>query len=484
MLWKFLLNNKKDIFVFIFFCLFLPLFLYNLGSYSLEDFDEAWFGEIARNILINKNPIALTFNGSSFYDHPPAGYNLIAASIFLFGPTEFAVRLPSAVLGFLSLFLLYLTGKNLFGRTVGFGASLILASSVWFIFRARSGNLDTILVFFFILTFYLTIKLKKSNNYVFLLAVSFALLILTKSLVGIVMVIPVISFILINKVKIPWRKIVYSVFIFSFIIITWLYTNTASIGPFFLVKLARIGLRPDSSSTANYFDLLNSQTLTYLHYGIRKWYYPGLLSIIFTLFLTLKNKDLIPVLLWAFLLLFGYVNNSKTEIWHMLPLYPPIALLIAFTINFLVTAAVGKIKRHLNIQTKKQIATLIFIMSILPISVLTSKQIYDFRDEIKLFDTTKSGLSQSALAARGRKEDLYLDSDLPVPGVAAFYSQKHVHVLIQNPAPANNLKGQMTYGKRPFLLLTETWRLESDKISSDSYMILAEKNGHLLIKVE
>lgn len=469
------LNNKKDIIVFFFLCLFLPLFFYNLGSYSLEDFDEAWFGEIARNILINHNPIALTFNGNPFYDHPPTGYNLMAVSILLFGPTEFAVRFPSAILGFLSLFFLYLIGKNLFNRTVGVSASLILASCVWFVFRARSGNLDSILVFLFILTFYLTIKLKKSVNFIFPLAASFALLILTKSVIGVVMIVPIVSFMVVNGIKMPWRKIVYSSFIFFFIILSWLFTNIANVGWIFVEKVIKIGFRGDTSGHANYLDILNSQTLTYLHYGIRKWYYPALISIPFALLVAKRNKNLIPILLWALVLLIGYVNNTKTEIWHILPLYPPLALLIAFTVNFLVTGIVNKVKPF---------PTLIFIMSILPITVLASKQIYDFRGEVKLFDNTKSALSQTAAAAKGQKEDLYLDSDLPIPGVAAFYSQKHVRVLIQNPAPTNNLKGQMTYGKRPFLLLTEIWRLETDKISKDTYEILSEDRGHVLISVK
>src|SRR3989337_4099491 len=92
--------NKKDIFAFIFLGLFSPLFFYNLGGFSLIDFDEAWYGEIARNIIKNHQPFLLTFNGQPYQDHPPFGFILIAFSFLIFGINEFSARFPSAVLGF------------------------------------------------------------------------------------------------------------------------------------------------------------------------------------------------------------------------------------------------------------------------------------------------------------------------------------------------------------------------------------------------
>ena len=122
-----LIKHKIDLLVVSFLSLFLPLFLYNLGSYSLVDFDEAWFAEVALNILKRGNPLVLTFNGLSFNEHPPLGFILMAISFVLFGVNEFAARLPEALSAFFSLLLLYFIGKELFNRAIGLGASLILA---------------------------------------------------------------------------------------------------------------------------------------------------------------------------------------------------------------------------------------------------------------------------------------------------------------------------------------------------------------------
>lgn len=481
---------RTDLFVCLLLLFFAPLFFRNIGSYSLEDFDEAWYGEIGRNITISGNPLLLTFNGSPYTDHPPLGFNLIAVSILLFQATEFAVRFPSALAGFLSLFLIYLTGKNLFNRKVGFISSLVLGSCVWFIFRARSGNLDTILVFFYILTFYLAVKTKRNPNFIFPLSASFALLILTKSLIGLSLLIPILAFILVNRVKIPLLKILQSMVIFLVIAVPWYLLNTNQFGSQFIIHHINLAFRVGHTQSINFKEVLKSQTLLYLHYGIRKWYYPTLASFLFALLLLFKNKrsfsanrNLIPLILWISILLFGFLSSAKTEIWQLLPLYPPIALLIAFTITYVAAVLVKSVQSYLKIKSKKTLGSIVVIISLIPILALTAKQVWNFKNEIKLNDQTKSGLSQTASAARGQIEPLYLDSDLPIPAVAAFYSQKHVQVIINNEPGKNTLKTHIASSPRPYLLLTEKWKLNADGIKPEDYVTLYENQGYVLIKV-
>ncbi|MBI4099902.1 glycosyltransferase family 39 protein, partial [Candidatus Microgenomates bacterium] len=159
----------------IFLLLTLPLFFFNLGGYSLVDFDEAWYAEIARNILKFRDPFLLFFNGQPYLDHPPLGFNLMALSFSLFGVNEFTARLPSALLGFGCLVLVYLIGKNLFNRFVGLSAAAMLVSSVWFIFRAREADLDIPFLFFYLLTILTAIKIRSHPSWLYVLAISLAL---------------------------------------------------------------------------------------------------------------------------------------------------------------------------------------------------------------------------------------------------------------------------------------------------------------------
>lgn len=473
-----------DFRVFLFLLIFSPLFFYNINGYSLEDFDEAWYGEIARNIVISRNPLLLEFNGKPFYDHPPVGYILMAMSIKVFGANEFGVRFPSSALGFFSIVLIYFIGKNLFDRRVGIAASLILVSCVWFILRVRSGNLDSILVFFYLLTFYFTVKLKVSKNYIFALSASLAALTLTKMLIGLSILAPIGAFILINRIKIPFKYFLKAIGLYFMITLPWFALNYLIEGNIFLNRIITIGLRPGGKQDVNYPEILRSQTFTYLHFGIRKWYYFALLSLPVSILLIFKNRNLVPLIVWVFILVWAFIHNSKTEIWHLIPLYIPLALIIAFVAVQATDSIFKSLKKFTPSIVRKNYSIILFTIPLLPIFVISVKLIYDFRNEIKLTGENKIGLVETAKAAKKYPETLFLDNDLPVPAVAAFYSQKQVYKLTDYQHPYTRLKNQVLYGQTPFLLLTEKWKLDLDKVDPQMYDILWQSQGHLLIKVE
>lgn len=141
------------------------LFYFRLGNLSLQSYDEAWYGSIARNIIRTGNIFELTFNESRFVDHPPFGYFLMSVGILTFGDNEFGVRFISASLGIFSIIVLYLIGISIANKWVGWGASAILLSCLWFMFRARSGNLDVPFIFFTLLSYYFLIQSQKNIKY-------------------------------------------------------------------------------------------------------------------------------------------------------------------------------------------------------------------------------------------------------------------------------------------------------------------------------
>lgn len=461
---------KIDFLVFFILSLFSPLFFYNLGAFSLVDFDEAWYGEIAKNILKTHQLFVPMFNGKPFYDHPPFGFDLMAISIWLFGPNEFAVRLPSAICGFLSLFVVYLIGKKLFNRAVGLGAAFILVSCVWFLLRARTGDLDTILLFFFLLSFYLAIKMKENINFIFLLPFSIAALLLTKSIIGLAIIPPILTYLLLNRVKLPVKKVIQSAILFLVILSPWIIQNYLQNRWEFIQKMIEVGTRTGKNQKINFIELHKSVTLVYLHFGIRKWFYPIILATLSSIAFLKKEKNLIPLYVWIVILLYGFLTNQKTEIWHLIPLYPPLALILSFFIY--------KVWEFWKVS--KPFAGTLTVITILAAALF---QINNFKGEIKLFDHDKSGLSQSAKAAKNLPEPLYLDTDVSIPAVAAFYSDKYVNVIPYQKAPANNLKGTFQYQQRPFLLIVEKWKLDLDKIDPKDYQIISQNDSFVLVKV-
>ena len=68
-----------------------------LGVGTLWDNSETAYGEVAREILITHDPIVLHLNGAPWFIQPPLYFWIAAAFARVFGVTEFALRLPSAL---------------------------------------------------------------------------------------------------------------------------------------------------------------------------------------------------------------------------------------------------------------------------------------------------------------------------------------------------------------------------------------------------
>src|SRR6202030_966617 len=95
----------------------------------LDDADSV-HSEVAREMVVRHDWITLYANGIRYLEKAPLLYWSMAASFTLFGPEEWAARLPLAIYA-LALFLtVYFTGRRLFASdAAGFYAALILVTS-------------------------------------------------------------------------------------------------------------------------------------------------------------------------------------------------------------------------------------------------------------------------------------------------------------------------------------------------------------------
>lgn len=127
--------------------------LYKLGSNSLW-FDEAisvWFAkESIANILIKQ---------TSGDVHPPLYYILLRLWLSVFGNGEFNVRLLSAIFGIISIPLLYLIVKNLFGNLPALISALILAISPFHIYYSQEARMYSVLTFCVLLSIFFMVKM-------------------------------------------------------------------------------------------------------------------------------------------------------------------------------------------------------------------------------------------------------------------------------------------------------------------------------------
>ena len=127
----------------------LILRLWNLDSPKGKIFDEIYYATNAHSLLQNGVEIDSKSGLAQFIVHPPTGKWLIAIGIKLFGYNEFGWRFASAIVGSISIVLMYFTAKKLFNKQLlsVLAASLISLDGLHLV-HSRIALLDIFLLFF------------------------------------------------------------------------------------------------------------------------------------------------------------------------------------------------------------------------------------------------------------------------------------------------------------------------------------------------
>lgn len=127
----------------------LILRLWNLSSPKGKIFDEVYYATNAQSLLQNGVEIDPKNGLSQFIVHPPTGKWLIAIGIKLFGYNEFGWRFAAAVIGSLSIVLMYFTAKKLFNsQLLSIFATALISMDGLHLVHSRIALLDIFLLFF------------------------------------------------------------------------------------------------------------------------------------------------------------------------------------------------------------------------------------------------------------------------------------------------------------------------------------------------
>lgn len=159
---------------------FLAAYLLPLGLRPLFTPDEVRYAEIAREMLRHGDWVVPHLDGLNYFEKPIFGYWSHAASLWLFGENNFAVRFPSALAsGLTALLLLFfcrLPSRAAAGRQVGGLAVLIYLTILTVVGIGTYAVLDSQLTLFLTLTliafFRATEELPKSGAERFWLVVA------------------------------------------------------------------------------------------------------------------------------------------------------------------------------------------------------------------------------------------------------------------------------------------------------------------------
>ena len=321
----------------------LLLFFARLGDIPLYDNDEGIHAVTSKDMVLSGDWVTTTFNGEPFYDKPVL-YNWFAAFSFLIlGFTEFAARLPAALLGLGSVLVTYALGRRLGGPMLGFLGGMILATSPEFITLSRAVVHDISLVFFVTLTlcffFYGFTASPERRKWYFLpfyAATGFA--VLAKGPVGLVLPGAVVGLFLISRGRLSFVKYMslgWGVPIFIAVVAPWYVLisleNPEYAGYFFIQQNLMNFL---SSSQARHPEAFYYY-LPVLMGGTMPWSVFLPLALVDPLRRRLSQIEDGPLflLLWFGVVLLFFSSAVSKLGTYILPLFPAVALLVAFVIK-------------------------------------------------------------------------------------------------------------------------------------------------------
>ena len=309
-------------------------FFRNIGSYPLRNWDEAWYGEIIKNMASGTYGYMVPFwNGQYYFDKPPL-YFWLSLPFFKFSPPpaggeEWQARIVSATAAAVATLLVYLIGKKLFNPVCGLLSALVFLTLGQVVIRFASGNLDGLLVCLFLSSFYFYLRSNESKLFPALAGISLGLGFLTKGyFLGLFPALLITLYSISTTKKLPKNLILItsSALISS---LWWYVLGTIKFGkPFFdwyvlspggnLLKL------PLSSFSMSYFgDLIRD---------VGFWWIPIATAAIYVgkNIASKEKKVLVSLVAAVFLFIFPLNFLSEKLRWYNLPAYPLLTIIVGY----------------------------------------------------------------------------------------------------------------------------------------------------------
>jgi 4-amino-4-deoxy-L-arabinose transferase-like glycosyltransferase len=164
-----------------------------LGDIEMRPWDESLYALRAKEMYYSGHFLAPMQGGKVAWSSgkPPLGYWLILLSFHLLGLNPLALRLPFALAGVGCVFLLFMVGQQIGDRRLGLFSALALLLMPGFLDYSRRAILEPLLTFFFLAALLLfhqshRCTTSKSILYSFASGLAIGLAILTKQVVGLV----------------------------------------------------------------------------------------------------------------------------------------------------------------------------------------------------------------------------------------------------------------------------------------------------------
>ncbi len=320
----------------------LTVFFAKLGMNGMANYDDCFYAEKAKQILQNHNWWDLTYNHHPALENPPLYMWLMALAFKCMGVTVFAAKAPSALMGVLTVLLLYHFGKSLFNNWIGFYGAFILTATYPFFKYARHAMVDVTLTFFGLVALYsLFLALRKDRRFFLFWGLGIGFGMLTKSVLGLFpMVITVIFLLFISN----RRKLLDPFF--------WLGCLVAMVvgGSWYWVEYLHFGnnfLNTHFGWLIFQRGLVEKPITRWTRYSyftdLLTYYWPWLPLALWGIWLGIKkglrkNEDLFFLLIWPLTIFSVMSVMSSHALWYILPAFPGFALWAAYALDHVLSA--------------------------------------------------------------------------------------------------------------------------------------------------
>ncbi len=304
---------------------------FKLGHSLFENWDEAWYAEVIKQMMRTKDFIMPHWNGDILLDKPPLYFWLSSFFAIFLGVTEFSVRLPSAISGFVLIFLVVVYAYRRWGLTPALFTYSALALNNLFIWRTRSGNLDALVTLLIFLVYLLMVSTYKYRYA--LLGIVFGLIFLVKaSLVAFPLAVFGLYELVFN-IKHFFKNLIGYVLLGSLFILvagSWLVAGAHESGKQVLDYYL---FQSDQGVSAFSLSNFKLDYLSYVYYSLqRKLFFVFIVGVFFILLKIYKRVNF-AILAFSLLLLIQLSFTQKTNNWYLLPSVPFWALAIGYGVK-------------------------------------------------------------------------------------------------------------------------------------------------------
>lgn len=308
---------------------------------DLSGYDDAFYAHEGKQMLQTGDWWNVRFNGNLNFEYPPMFIWMEALSMKLFGVTDFAAKLPSALSGLIIIILVFLITRTL---TEDFWlpilASWVMLFTQYFLKYSMHAMTDVPFTLFFTMAIFFYVKGLQRPLFLALCGLPIGLAILTRSLLGTIVLAILVAHILFTKnFRVLWSVPFLCALLIAFLLPSiWFYSQYKLHGNGFLTAhLSFFSGKLLPPKRPDVWKIIRNL----LHYPrmLFKLYLPWFPLMVIGLFLQIKamvrSKDSLAtlVVLWVLLVLLAFSMAEAKILRYIMAAFPAFSILTAIPLN-------------------------------------------------------------------------------------------------------------------------------------------------------